>query len=181
LESFLDREYEAGFVTDIETVSLPPGLSEDTIRQLSAKKGEPEFLLEWRLNAYRQWLQMKPPAWAHLKIDPIDFQDIVYYSAPKSKKNGPKSLDEVDPELLRTYEKLGVHLCERARLVGDAVDAVLHSVTVATTFRKNLAQSGVIFCSFSEAVKDYPDLVLQYLGTVLHPADNFYAALNSAL
>ncbi len=181
LESFLDREYEAGFVTDIETVSLPPGLSEDTIRQLSAKKGEPEFLLEWRLNAYRQWLQMKPPAWAHLKIDPIDFQDIVYYSAPKSKKDGPKSLDEVDPELLRTYEKLGVPLHERARLAGVAVDAVFDSVSVATTFRKQLAEAGVIFCSFSEAVKEYPDLVRQYLGTVVPPADNFYAALNSAV
>src|SRR5690606_20323841 len=165
LESFLDREYEAGFVTDIETVSLPPGLSEDTIRQLSAKKKEPEFLLEWRLNAYRQWLEMKPPTWAHLQIAPIDFQDIVYYSAPKSKKDGPKSLDEVDPELLRTYEKLGVPLHERARLAGVAVDAVFDSVSVATTFRKQLAEAGVIFCSFSEAVKEYPDLIRKYLGT----------------
>src|SRR5690606_34681253 len=120
---------------------------------------------------------MKPPAWAHLKIDPIDFQDIVYYSAPKSKKDGPKSLDEVDPELLRTYEKLGVPLHERARLAGVAVDAVFDSVSVATTFRKQLAEAGVIFCSFSEAVKEYPDLVRQYLGTVVPPADNFYAAL----
>jgi Fe-S cluster assembly protein SufB len=181
IDTFLDREYTAGFVTEIESVTLPKGLSEDTIRQLSAIKKEPEFLLEWRLAAYRKWLEMSPPEWAHVQFPAIDFQDISYYSAPKSKADGPKSLDEVDPELLRTYEKLGVPLHERARLAGVAVDAVFDSVSVATTFRKQLEDVGVIFCSFSEAVQKYPDLVRQYLGTVVPPADNFYAALNSAV
>ncbi len=181
IDSFLDREYEAGFVTDIESVSLPKGLSEDTIRQLSAIKKEPEFMLEWRLAAYRHWLTMSLPEWAMVSFPAVDFQDIVYYSAPKSKKDGPKSLDEVDPELLRTYEKLGVPLHERARLAGVAVDAVFDSVSVATTFRKQLAEAGVIFCSFSEAVREYPELVQKYLGTVVPPGDNFYAALNSAV
>lgn len=181
IDSFLDREYSAGFVTDIESVSLPPGLSEDTIRQLSAIKKEPEFLLEWRLAAYRRWLEMTPPEWAHVQFPPVDFQEISYYSAPKSKADGPKSLDEVDPELLRTYEKLGVPLHERARLAGVAVDAVFDSVSVATTFRKQLQEVGVIFCSFSEAVQDYPELIKQYLGTVVPPGDNYYAALNSAV
>ncbi|TEA75316.1 Fe-S cluster assembly protein SufB [Allopusillimonas soli] len=181
LESFLDREYSAGFITDIESVTIPKGLSEDTIRLLSAKKGEPEFMLEWRLSAYRHWLTMTPPEWAHVSFPPVDFQDIIYYSAPKSKADGPKSLDEVDPELLRTYEKLGVPLHERARLAGVAVDAVFDSVSVATTFRKQLAEVGVIFCSFSEAVKEHPDLVKKYLGSVVPPGDNFYAALNSAV
>jgi len=181
ISSFLDREYEAGFVTEIESVSLPKGLSEDTIRQLSARKREPEFLLQWRLEAYRRWLDMTPPEWAAVNFPPIDFQDIVYYSAPKSKVDGPKSLDEVDPELLRTYEKLGVPLHERARLAGVAVDAVFDSVSVATTFRKQLAEVGVIFCSFSEAVQEHPELVRKYLGTVVPPSDNFYAALNSAV
>ncbi|NYT70297.1 Fe-S cluster assembly protein SufB [Pusillimonas noertemannii] len=179
--SFLDREYEAGFVTEVESVSLPKGLSEDTIRQLSARKREPEFMLEWRLQAYRRWLEMETPEWAMVDFPPIDFQDIVYYSAPKSKADGPKSLDEVDPELLRTYEKLGVPLHERARLAGVAVDAVFDSVSVATTFRKQLAEVGVIFCSFSEAVQEHPELVRKYLGTVVPPGDNFYAALNSAV
>ncbi len=181
IDSFLDREYTAGFVTEIESVTFPAGLSEDTIRQLSAIKKEPEFLLEWRLAAYRKWLEMTPPEWAHVQFPPIDFQDISYYSAPKSKSDGPKSLDEVDPELLRTYEKLGVPLHERARLAGVAVDAVFDSVSVATTFRKQLEDVGVIFCSFSEAVQQYPDLIKQYLGTVVPPGDNFYAALNSAV
>jgi Fe-S cluster assembly protein SufB len=181
IDSFLDREYEAGFITDIESVTIPKGLSEDTIRLLSAKKKEPEFMLEWRLAAYRHWLTMTPPDWAKLGFPAIDFQDIIYYSAPKSKADGPKSLDEVDPELLRTYEKLGVPLHERARLAGVAVDAVFDSVSVATTFRKQLHDVGVIFCSFSEAVKDYPDLIRQYLGTVVPQGDNFYAALNSAV
>lgn len=181
ISSFLDRDYEAGFVTEIESVSLPKGLSEDTIRQLSARKREPEFLLQWRLDAYRRWLDMTPPEWAAVNFPPIDFQDIVYYSAPKSKADGPKSLDEVDPELLRTYEKLGVPLHERARLAGVAVDAVFDSVSVATTFRKQLAEVGVIFCSFSEAVQEHPELVRKYLGTVVPPSDNFYAALNSAV
>ncbi|NYT23565.1 Fe-S cluster assembly protein SufB [Alcaligenaceae bacterium] len=181
IDSFLDREYSAGFVTEIESVTFPKGLSEDTIRQLSAIKKEPEFLLEWRLAAYRKWLEMTPPEWAHVQFPPIDFQDIRYYSAPKSKADGPKSLDEVDPELLRTYEKLGVPLHERARLAGVAVDAVFDSVSVATTFRKQLEDVGVIFCSFSEAVQKYPELVREYLGTVVPPGDNFYAALNSAV
>ncbi|WP_397473301.1 Fe-S cluster assembly protein SufB [Pusillimonas sp.] len=181
ISSFLDREYEAGFVTDIESDSFPKGLSEETVRQLSAKKREPEFLLEWRLQAYRRWLEMTPPEWAAVNFPPIDFQDIVYFSAPKSKADGPKSLDEVDPELLRTYEKLGVPLHERARLAGVAVDAVFDSVSVATTFRKQLAEVGVIFCSFSEAVREHPELVRQYLGTVVPPNDNYYAALNSAV
>ncbi|MFA7668410.1 MAG: Fe-S cluster assembly protein SufB, partial [Burkholderiaceae bacterium] len=145
LDSFLDREYTAGFVTEIESVTFPKGLSEDTIRRLSAIKNEPEFLLEWRLAAYRKWLEMTPPEWAHVHFPPVDFQDLRYYSAPKSKADGPKSLDEVDPELLRTYEKLGVPLHERARLAGVAVDAVFDSVSVATTFRKQLEEVGVIF------------------------------------
>jgi Fe-S cluster assembly protein SufB len=181
LESFLDREYSAGFVTDIESVTIPKGLNEDTIRLLSAKKHEPEWMLEWRLSAYRHWLTMQTPEWAQVSFPPVDFQDISYYSAPKSKKDGPKSLDEVDPELLRTYEKLGVPLHERARLAGVAVDAVFDSVSVATTFRKQLAEVGVIFCSFSEAVREHPDLVRKYLGTVVPTSDNFYAALNSAV
>ena len=181
IDSFLDREYGAGFVTDVESDTIPKGLSENTIRLLSAKKGEPEFMLEWRLSAYRHWLTMTPPEWAKVGFPPVDFQDISYYSAPKSKKDGPKSLDEVDPELLRTYEKLGVPLHERARLAGVAVDAVFDSVSVATTFRKQLADVGVIFCSFSEAVKEYPELVRKYLGSVVPQGDNFYAALNSAV
>lgn len=180
IDSFLDREYSAGFVTDIESDTIPKGLSEDTIRLLSAKKGEPEFMLEWRLAAYRHWLTMDLPEWAQVSFPRIDFQDISYYSAPK-KKDGPKSLDEVDPELLRTYEKLGVPLHERARLAGVAVDAVFDSVSVATTFRKQLAEVGVIFCSFSEAVREHPELVRKYLGTVVPTSDNYYAALNSAV
>ncbi|HEY9279371.1 MAG TPA: Fe-S cluster assembly protein SufB [Eoetvoesiella sp.] len=181
IDSFLDREYAAGFVTDVESDTIAKGLSEDTIRLLSEKKGEPEFLLEWRLSAYRHWLTMELPEWAQVSFPAIDFQDISYYSAPRRKKDGPKSLDEVDPELLRTYEKLGVPLHERARLAGVAVDAVFDSVSVATTFRKQLAEVGVIFCSFSEAVKQHPDLVRKYLGSVVPPGDNFYAALNSAV
>ena len=181
LDTFLDREYEAGFVTEIESETIPKGLSEDVIRFLSAKKREPEFMLEWRLAAYRQWLTMKNPTWSIVDYPPIDFQDISYYSAPKSKADGPKSLDEVDPELLRTYEKLGVPLHERARLAGVAVDAVFDSVSVATTFRKQLEEVGVVFCSFSEAVREHPELIKKYLGTVVPPSDNFYAALNSAV
>ncbi|MGO3891417.1 MAG: Fe-S cluster assembly protein SufB [Paenalcaligenes sp.] len=181
LDTFLDREYEAGFVTDIESVIIPKGLNEDTIRLISAKKQEPEFMLEWRLAAYKQWLEMKAPTWSVVNYPPIDFQDISYYAAPKSKDDGPKSLDEVDPELLRTYEKLGVPLHERARLAGVAVDAVFDSVSVATTFKKQLEEVGVIFCAFSEAVHKYPDLIRQYLGTVVPTTDNFYAALNSAV
>ncbi len=181
LDAFLQREYSAGFVTELEADSLPPGLSEETIRMISARKQEPEFMLEWRLQAYRRWLEMTPPHWAAVQFPPIDFQDIVYYSAPKSKADGPKSLDEVDPELLRTYEKLGVPLHERARLAGVAVDAVFDSVSVATTFQKQLGEHGIIFCSFSEAVRNHPELVRKYLGTVVPQGDNFYAALNSAV
>ena len=183
LDSFLDRGYDAGFVTDIESVTFAKGLDEDVIRRLSAVKHEPEFMLEWRLKAYRAWLKMTPPEWAKVHFPEPDFQDISYYSAPKSKSDekAPKSLDEVDPELLKTYEKLGVPLHERAKLAGVAVDAVFDSVSVATTFRKQLADVGIIFCSFSEAVRSHPELVQQYMGSVVPPGDNFYAALNSAV
>ena len=180
IDDLVSREYKHGFITDIEADTLPPGLDEDVIRAISAKKGEPEFMLEWRLNAFRHWRAMNHPNWAHVHYPPIDYQAISYYSAPK-KKDGPKSLDEVDPELLRTYEKLGVPLHERARLAGVAVDAVFDSVSVATTFKEKLAEKGVIFCPFSEAVQKYPELVQQYLGSVVPPGDNFYAALNSAV
>ncbi len=181
IDSFLDREYAAGFVTEIETDTIPKGLSEETIHLISERKGEPPFMLEWRLRAYRRWLTMRNPDWAKVSYPPVDFQDIVYYAAPKKKTDGPKSLDDVDPELLRTFEKLGVPLHERARLAGVAVDAVFDSVSVATTFQKQLGEQGIIFCSFSEAVKNHPDLVRQYLGSVVPPGDNFYAALNSAV
>jgi Fe-S cluster assembly protein SufB len=174
----LGRRYEAGFVTDIETDSLPPGLSEDIVRQLSALKGEPEWMTEWRLKAYRHWLTMPTPHWAKLNIGPIDFQSISYYASPK---NRPKSLDEVDPKLLETYDKLGVPLHERAKLAGVAVDAVFDSVSVGTTFRKELAEVGVIFCSMSEAIKEHPELVQKYLGSVVPVGDNYFAALNSAV
>jgi Fe-S cluster assembly protein SufB len=174
----LGRRYEAGFVTDIETDSLPPGLSEDIVRQLSALKGEPEWMTEWRLKAYRHWLTMPTPHWAKLNIAPIDFQAISYYASPK---NRPKSLDEVDPKLLEAYDKLGVPLHERAKLAGVAVDAVFDSVSVGTTFRKELAEVGVIFCSMSEAIKEHPELVQKYLGSVVPTGDNYFAALNSAV
>jgi len=174
----LGRRYEAGFVTDIETDSLPPGLSEDIVRQLSALKGEPEWMTEWRLKAYRHWLTMPMPNWAKLNIAPIDFQAISYYASPKNK---PKSLDEVDPKLLETYDKLGVPLHERAKLAGVAVDAVFDSVSVGTTFRKELAEAGVIFCSMSEAIREHGDLVQKYLGSVVPVGDNYFAALNSAV
>jgi len=181
IESRLGQKYKHGFVTDIESDTVPPGLSEEVIRQISARKNEPEWLLEWRLEAYRTWLGMRQPDWAHLEIDPIDFQAISYFSAPKSDKDRPQSLDEVDPKLLETYDKLGVPLHERARLAGVAVDAVFDSVSVGTTFKEELKKAGVIFCSFSEAVQDHPDLVKQYLGTVVPQRDNFFAALNSAV
>ena len=181
LTQALQRSYQHGFVTDIESDSLPPGLDEDTIRAISLRKKEPEFLLNWRLAAFKRWQAMELPNWAHLKIAPIDFQALSYYSAPKSMKDKPKSLDEVDPKLLETYEKLGVPLHERARLAGVAVDAVFDSVSVGTTFRKQLADVGVIFCSFSHAVQNHPELVEKYLGTVVPQGDNFYAALNSAV
>ncbi|MCZ8131556.1 MAG: Fe-S cluster assembly protein SufB [Steroidobacteraceae bacterium] len=181
LEALVGQKYRHGFVTDIESDTVPPGLDEDVIRLISRKKGEPQFLLDWRLKAYRHWLTMREPTWAHVKYAPIDYQAISYYSAPKAKTDGPKSLDEVDPKLLATYDKLGVPLHERARLAGVAVDAVFDSVSVATTFKERLAKAGVIFCSFSDAVRDHPALIEQYLGTVVPHTDNFYAALNSAV
>ncbi|MDQ6999949.1 MAG: Fe-S cluster assembly protein SufB [Mariprofundus sp.] len=180
-EDFAGQEYEAGFVTDIETDTLPPGLNEDVIRHISAKKDEPEWLLNWRLEAFRHWQTMTEPHWAHVNYEPIDFQSISYYSAPKSKEDGPKSLDEVDPKLLETYEKLGIPLREQEMLAGVAVDAVFDSVSVATTFKGKLKEAGVIFCPISEAVREHPELVQQYLGTVVPTGDNFYAALNSAV
>src|ERR1044071_7696316 len=174
------RKYRHGFVTDIEQDTVPPGLSEDVIRLISSKKGEPEFLTEWRLKAYRHWLTMEEPTWAHVRYTPIDYQAISYYSSPKATGAGPKSLEEVDPKLLETYDKLGIPLHERAKLAGVAVDAVFDSVSVATTFKERLAKAGVIFCSFSEAVQKHPALVEKYLGTVVPYTDNFFATLNSA-
>jgi Fe-S cluster assembly protein SufB len=181
LDELLSQDYQHGFVTNLEADSLPHGLNEDIIRMISAKKREPQFMLEWRLKAFRHWLTMTEPAWASVQHPPIDYQDIIYYSAPKSGQDRPKSLDEVDPELLRMYEKLGVPLQERERLAGVAVDAVLDSVSVGTTFKAKLGELGIIFCSFSEAVQEHPDLVRKYLGSVVPYTDNFYASLNSAV
>ena len=181
LTQALDRPYQHGFITDIESDALPPGLDESTIRAISRRKREPDFLLQWRLAAFARWQAMEPPDWAHLRMEPIDFHALCYYSAPKSLKDGPKSLAEVDPKLLETYEKLGVPLHERARLAGVAVDAVFDSVSVGTTFREQLAAVGVLFCSFSHAVEHHPELIERYLGSVVPVADNFYAALNSAV
>jgi len=181
IEALIQREYQAGFVTDVEQESLPPGLSEDVVRAISAKKHEPEFMLAWRLQAYRHWLTMSEPQWAHVHYPRIDYQDIIYYSAPKSRKDAPKSLDEVDPKLLETYEKLGIPLKERELLAGVAVDAVFDSVSVATTFKDKLGAMGIIFCSFSEAVHNHPVLVQKYLGSVVPHTDNFFATLNSAV
>ena len=180
LDALVAQKYRHGFVTDIESDTVPPGLDEDVIRLISRKKGEPQFMLDWRLQAYRHWLTLREPDWAHVRIAPIDYQSISYFSAPK-KKDGPKSLDEVDPKLLATYEKLGVPLHERARLAGVAVDAVFDSVSVATTFKDKLARAGVIFCPFSDAVRDHPALLEQYLGSVVPYTDNFFATLNSAV
>jgi Fe-S cluster assembly protein SufB len=181
IEGLVKQEYKYGFVTDVEAESAPPGLNEDIVRFISAKKKEPEFLLEWRLKAYRHWLTLKEPTWPHVKYPPIDYQGSVYFSAPKKKGDGPKSLDEVDPKLLETYEKLGIPLKERERLAGVAVDAVFDSVSVGTTFKDQLAQKGIIFCSFSEAVQEHPELVKKYLGSVVPYTDNYFAALNSAV
>ena len=185
LEALANREYKWGFVSDIEADTLPPGLSEDVIRLISAKKKEPEFMLDWRLRAYRHWASLErsagEPKWANVTYPPIDYQSIVYYSAPKRAGEGPGSLDEVDPKLLETFEKLGIPLAEQTRLAGVAVDAVFDSVSVATTFKETLAERGIIFCSFSEAVQTHPDLVRKYLGSVVPYTDNFYAALNSAV
>ena len=180
VQAVADGKYKYGFVTDIEADTAPKGLNEDIIRFISAKKNEPEWLLEWRLKAYRHWLTMPEPEWAMVDFPPIDYQDAYYYSAPKSDKDGPKSLDEVDPELLRTYEKLGIPLQEQERLAGVAVDAVFDSVSVATTYKKKLEEVGVIFCSMSEAVENHPDLVREYLGSVVPYSDNKHATLNSA-
>jgi Fe-S cluster assembly protein SufB len=181
IEDFVPKEYSAGFISDIESDSLPVGLSEQTVRDISRIKGEPEFLLEWRLQAYRHWITLETPKWAHVHYPDIDYQAISYYSAPKQKTDGPKNLDEVDPELLRTYEKLGVPLAERARLAGVAVDAVFDSVSVANTFQDKLAEEGIIFMPFSKAVHAHPELIKKYLGSVVPYKDNFYAALNSAV
>jgi len=181
LDELISRDYQHGFYTALESDTVPRGLSEDTIRLISAKKNEPEFMLQWRLQAYRHWLTLKEPQWANIRHTPIDYQDIFYYSAPKSGKSGPRSLNEVDPELLRTYEKLGIPLKEQEMLAGVAVDAVFDSVSVATTFKDKLAEMGIVFCPFSEAVQRYPDLVREYLGTVVPFTDNFFACLNSAV
>ena len=181
VEALIERGYEHGFFTDIESDTVAPGLDEDVIRLISRKKQEPDFMLEWRLRAYRHWLTMSEPTWANVTHPPIDFQSISYYSSPKSRADAPKSLDEVDPKLLETYEKLGIPLHERAALAGVAVDAVFDSVSVATTFKDRLAEEGIVFCSFSEAVRDHPALVERYLGSVVPHTDNFFASLNSAV
>lgn len=181
IDKALAREYEAGFVSDIESETFEPGLNESIIQRISAMKGEPEWMLEWRLSAFREWLEMEEPEWALVDYDKIDFQSISYYSAPKSMKDKPKSLDEVDPELLRTYEKLGIPLIEQQMLAGIAVDAVFDSVSVVTTFREKLEEAGVIFCPISEAIKKYPELVKKYIGSVVPKKDNYYAALNCAV
>src|SRR6056297_2329509 len=180
LDEVTKSDYKYGFVTEVDADALPKGLNEDIIRQISAKKNEPEFMLEYRLEAYRKWLKMKTPNWAHLNIPEIDFQDIIYYSAPK-KKPKYESMDEVDPELIETFNKLGIPLEEQKMLAGVAVDAVMDSTSVKTTFKETLAEKGIIFCSISDAVQEHPDLVKKYLGTVVPPDDNFFAALNSAV
>jgi Fe-S cluster assembly protein SufB len=181
VENLIKTEYAAGFHTDIESDTLPPGLNEDVIRFISARKEEPEWMLEWRLKAYRAWLEMDEPTWAHVQYPEIDFQSVSYFSAPKSMADRPKSLDEVDPELLATYEKLGIPLHEQEALAGVAMDVVFDSVSVVTTFREKLAEAGVIFCPISDAIRQYPELVKKYLGTVVPQKDNYYAALNSAV
>jgi Fe-S cluster assembly protein SufB len=181
LQDLTAQDYKYGFVTEVEADTIPRGLSEDVVRLISAKKNEPPFMLEWRLKAYRHWLTMQEPSWANVRYPKIDYQDIIYYSAPKSAAAGPKSLDEVDPELRRTYEKLGIPLEEQKILAGVAVDAVFDSVSVATTFKDKLKSLGIVFCSFSEAVKEHPDLVQKYLGSVVPYSDNFFATLNSAV
>lgn len=181
INSLIKKDYAAGFVTDIESDTLPPGINEEVVAFISAKKGEPQWMLDWRLKAFRAWQEMDEPDWAHVSYPKIDFQSISYFSSPKSMADKPKSLDEVDPQLLETYKKLGIPLHEQAMLAGVAVDAVFDSVSVTTTFRKKLYEAGVIFCPISEAVHDYPELVQKYLGTVVPQKDNYYAALNSAV
>ncbi len=181
LDKLLQQDYEHGFITDIESDTIPPGLSEAVVREISKRKNEPEFMLEWRLKAFRHWQTMIEPKWAHVHYPPIDFQEISYFSAPKNASDGPQSLDEIDPELLKTYEKLGIPLREQEMLAGVAVDAVFDSVSVATTFKSKLKEMGIIFCSFSEALQEHPALVQKYLGTVVPYTDNFYASLNAAV
>lgn len=181
LESLTNQEYKYGFQTDIETDVIPKGLTEDTVRTISSKKNEPDWMLKFRLDAFRQWQKMEEPSWAHVSYPKIDYQDIIYYSAPKQPKAKLESLDEVDPELLRTFDKLGLPLSEQKRLANVAVDAVFDSVSVATTFKKDLLKHGVIFCSFSEALQEYPDLIREYMGSVVPVTDNYFAALNSAV
>ncbi|HZY11054.1 MAG TPA: Fe-S cluster assembly protein SufB, partial [Bacteroidota bacterium] len=180
IEQLATREYKYGFVTEIEAETIPKGLNEDIVRMISEKKSEPDWMLQWRLKAYRHWLTMKEPSWANIKYDPIDYQNIIYYSSPKQKK-GPNSLSEVDPVLLKTYEKLGIPLAEQELLAGVAVDAVFDSVSVATTFKEKLKELGIVFCSFSEAVQEHPELVRKWLGSVVPYSDNFFATLNSAV
>ena len=180
IEEFANKEYKYGFVSDIDADTFAAGLSEDVVRRISAIKGEPEFLLEWRLKAYRHWLTMTEPTWPHVKYPPIDYQNTIYYSAPKPKKV-LNSLDEVDPDLLATFEKLGISLAEQKRLSNVAVDAVFDSVSVATTFKAKLYDLGIIFCSFSEAVREHPELIKQYLGSIVPYSDNYFATLNSAV
>ena len=181
IEQKLSQDYKYGFVTKIDQETIPPGLNEDIIKIISSKKNEPKWLLDWRLKAFKQWKKMTEPNWSMLEHEPIDYQKISYYSAPKDKKDGPKSLDEVDPELLKTYDKLGIPLEEQKMLAGVAVDAVFDSVSVTTTFKEELEKAGVIFCSFSEAVQNYPEIVKKYLGSVIPSTDNFFACLNSAV
>ena len=181
VEHLIKREYAAGFHTAIDSETLPPGLNEEVVRFISARKNEPEWLLDWRLKAFRAWQEMEEPTWAHVHYPPIDFQAVSYYSAPKSMADKPKSLDEVDPELLKTYEKLGIPLHEQAVLAGVAMDVVFDSVSVVTTFREKLEEAGVLFCSISEAVQKYPEVVKKYIGSVVPQKDNYYAALNSAV
>src|SRR5438552_3616584 len=180
IQELTRQDYKYGFVTQIEADVVPPGLSEEIVRTISTKKNEPEWMLEWRLKAYRHWLTMKEPTWSNVHYDPIDYQAISYYSAPKQKKK-LNSLDEVDPELRATFEKLGISLEEQKRMSNVAVDAVFDSVSVATTFKAKLAELGIIFCSFTEAVQNHPDLVQKYLGSVVPYTDNYFAALNSAV
>ena len=185
IQELANREYKWGFVTNVEQETIPKGLNEDVIRLISARKGEPEFMLEWRLKAYRHWAKLEAaaaePRWANVKFGPIDYQDMIYFAAPKSDAQKPRSLEEIDPEILRTYDKLGIPLEEQKQLAGVAVDAVFDSVSVATTFKEKLAAAGVIFCSFSEAVQKHPELVQKYLGSVVPYSDNFFAALNAAV
>jgi Fe-S cluster assembly protein SufB len=181
IQQFTEREYRWGFHSDIESDTLPAGLDENVVRTISAKKGEPEWLCDWRLKALRHWLTLEEPTWSNVRYPPIDYQGIVYYSAPRSKRDGPQSLEEVDPAVLRMFDKLGIPLAEQERLSGIAMDAVVDSVSVATSFQRQLADRGIIFCSFSEAVRQHPELVRKYLGSVVPPTDNFFASLNSAV